>query len=154
MALIVGQLLHGVTPQKIALTIALGLTLGIFPIMGTTTLLCAIAAIRLRLNQPIIQLVNWLVYPLQLALILVFIRAGEWIMQVPQISFSLSQLMDKFRESPGKFLEEFGLCGLQGIVAWLLVAPILMLITYSALLPFLKRLATVKIPIPKSDHAK
>ncbi len=154
MALIVAQLLHGVTPQKIALTIALGLTLGIFPIMGTTTLLCAIAAIRLKLNQPIIQLVNWLVYPAQLALILVFIRLGEWMMHVPLISFSLSQLMDKFRQSPGKFFEEFGLCGLQGIVAWLLVAPILMLITYSVLLPFLKRLATVKIPVPQSNHAK
>ena len=153
-ALIAGQLIQGVTPQKIALTIALGMTLGIFPILGTTTALCAVAAVWLKLNQPIIQLINWLVYPLQLGLILVFIRAGEWILHVPLISFSLPELIEKFRESPGDFLKEFGICGLQGILAWLLVAPFLILITYTVLLPLLKRLATVRIPIPKSPHVK
>jgi uncharacterized protein (DUF2062 family) len=153
-ALIVGQLIQGVTPQKIALTIALGLALGIFPILGTTTALCAVAAVWLKLNQPVIQLVNWLVYPLQLGLILVFIRAGEWMMHVPLIRFSLPQLIEKFRESPGDFFKQFGMCGVHGVIAWLLIAPFLILITYTVLLPLLKRLATVKIPIPKSPHAK
>ena len=34
------QLRQGITPQKIALTIALGFILGLFPILGTTTALC------------------------------------------------------------------------------------------------------------------
>ena len=41
LGLIVAQFTQGVTPQKISLTIALGLTLGIFPILGATTALCA-----------------------------------------------------------------------------------------------------------------
>jgi uncharacterized protein (DUF2062 family) len=147
-ALIVSQLLQGVTPQKIALTIALGFCLGIIPILGITTALCAIAAVRLKLNQPIIQLVNWMVYPLQLALVLVFIRIGEWILHVPLISFSLPQLLEKFRESPGKFFAEFGMCGVHGVIAWLLIAPFLAAITYVVLLPLLKKLATIKISIP------
>lgn len=154
MTLIVGQLIQGVTPQKISLTISLGLCLGIFPIMGTTTALCALAAVRLKLNQPIIQLVNWIVYPLQLASILVFIRLGEWILHVPLLSFSLSQLIDKFRQSPGKFFQEFGICGVHGIIAWLLIAPFLALITYAVLLPLVKRLATIKIPIPKPANVE
>src|SRR5215469_1665363 len=87
-AIIVGQLTQGVTPQKIALSIALGFSLGVIPILGTTTILCAIAAIRLKLNQPVIQLVNWLVYPLQLGLLLVFVRIGEWITQTPPTDLS------------------------------------------------------------------
>jgi uncharacterized protein (DUF2062 family) len=57
-ALVAAQLMQGVTPQKIALSIALGISLGIIPVLGVTTMLCAMAAIRFKLNQPVIQLVN------------------------------------------------------------------------------------------------
>ncbi|MFP5305375.1 MAG: DUF2062 domain-containing protein, partial [Gammaproteobacteria bacterium] len=63
---IVAQLRQGITPEKIALTLALGAVLGIFPILGSTTLLCAVAGVWLRLNQPVIQIVNYFMYPLQI----------------------------------------------------------------------------------------
>ena len=45
------QLLRqGVSPEKIALTIALGIILGITPVLGSTMLLCTLAAIVFRLN--------------------------------------------------------------------------------------------------------
>ena len=47
---LIAQLKQGVTPEKLALTVALGLVLGIFPILGATTLLCGAAAIALRLK--------------------------------------------------------------------------------------------------------
>ena len=40
---LIAQLKQGVTPEKLALTVALGLVLGIFPILGATTLLCGAA---------------------------------------------------------------------------------------------------------------
>jgi uncharacterized protein (DUF2062 family) len=140
-ALIVAQLVQGVTPQKIALSIALGISLGVIPILGVTTMLCAIAAIRLKLNQPIIQLVNWLVYPLQLALLLVFIRIGEWITHAPPVSFSIPELIQIFHSSPLKFLQEFGMCQLQGLIAWLFIAPVFIAIVFFALVPPLAKLA-------------
>ena len=54
--LILAQFIQGFTPRKITLTIALGLNLGLFPILGATTALCAIAGFCLKLNQPVIQL--------------------------------------------------------------------------------------------------
>jgi hypothetical protein len=137
---VVAQLTQGVTPQKIALTIALGFSLGIFPILGATTTLCALAAFGLKLNQPVIQLVNWLVSPLQLAMILFFVRAGEWLMRAPRVNFSIPELIRKFDASPGKFLREFGLTGVHGIVAWLVMAPFLVALIYFAALPALKAL--------------
>src|SRR5437868_2134446 len=96
-ALILAQLRQGITPEKIALTIALGTALGIFPILGSSTVLCAITAIRLRLNQPIIQLVNYLVYPLQLVLLLPFYRSGESLFRQPHVPiFSVSELVERF----------------------------------------------------------
>lgn len=139
-AIVLGQLAQGVTPQKVALSIALGISLGVIPVPGTTTALCAIAAIRLKLNQPIIQFVNWLVYPLQLALILVFVRIGEWMTHAPQAVFTFPELIKLFHESPLKFVQEFGICQLQGLIAWLFIAPIFTAILFFTLIPPLKQI--------------
>ena len=143
-ALIVAQFTQGFTPQKISLTVTLGLTLGVFPIFGATTTLCALAGFWLKLNQPVIQLVNYLASPLQLALILVFVRIGEWIMRAPRVSFSIPELFRKFHESPANFFREFGLTGLHGIIAWLVIAPFFTALIYFLLLPPLKKLAVMK----------
>jgi uncharacterized protein (DUF2062 family) len=141
LGLIVAQLTQGVTPEKISLTIALGFNLGVFPIMGSTITLCAVAGVCLKLNQPVIQLVNWLVYPLQLTMILVFVRLGERIVGAPPVSFSLPELVRKFGESPARFMREFGMTGLHGIIAWAVIAPFVATLIYFLLLPPLKKLA-------------
>ena len=143
-AVIVAQFTQGFTPQKIALTIALGLNVGVFPILGSTTLLCALTAFCLKLNQPVIQLVNWLAYPLQFMLLLGFVRIGEWLLRAPPVPFSIPELLHKFKESPGKFMHEFGMTGMHGIVAWLLIAPFVAALIYFLLLPPLKKLAKIK----------
>lgn len=152
--LIVTQLVQGVTPQKIALTFALGFSLGIFPILGATTALCAIAGVWLKLNQPIIQMLNWLISPLQLGLIVVFVRIGEWIMRAPCVSFSVPELIQKFREAPGSFFRQFGMTGVHGIVAWLFIAPFLTLLIYLLLSPPLKKLAAVKATMTGSSYVE
>jgi uncharacterized protein (DUF2062 family) len=140
---IVGQLKQGITPQKISLTLALGVTLGIFPILGATTLLCFVAGLCLKLNQPIIQMVNYLVYALQLVMILFFVRVGEFVMHATPVSFSIPELFRKFHESPREFFREFGMTGVHGIVGWLLIAPFVAALLYFILLPLMKKLARV-----------
>ena len=54
-------LTHGITLEKIALSLAFGIMLGVFPVLGTTSLLCLIAALLFRLNLAAVQLVNILV---------------------------------------------------------------------------------------------
>jgi len=66
------------TPQQLALLLAVGLVLGIFPIPGCPTLLCLAAAAGLRLNVAVLQLLNNVTGPLQLALLLPLERAGAW----------------------------------------------------------------------------
>jgi hypothetical protein len=66
----------GVSTETLVLSIGLALVLGVFPVYGCPTLLCAAAAIVLRLNLPAMQLVNLLTSPLQLALLIPFHRLG------------------------------------------------------------------------------
>jgi uncharacterized protein (DUF2062 family) len=141
LGLIIAQLTQGVTPQKIALTIALGVNLGVFPVLGSTMLICAVVAFCLKLNQPIIQLVNWLMYPVQFATVLLFIRMGEWIVGAPRIPFSVPELLRKFEAAPGKFFKDFGMTAVHGIIAWSLIAPLVAALIYFILLPPLKKLA-------------
>ena len=69
----------GLTPDKIALIVAVGLVFGAFPIYGCPTILCGLAAIALRLNLPALQLVNQMATPVQIALLLPFARTGSWV---------------------------------------------------------------------------
>lgn len=138
---IAGLLRQGTTPETIALTIALGIVLGIFPILGATTLLCGIAAAWLRLNQPIIQLVNYFVYPAQLLTLLPFYRAGETLFGRPHLPLSIPMLVERFRDDTAKFFGDFGLIAVAGIVVWCLLAPVLAAAFYFTLRTPIRRLA-------------
>ncbi len=139
---IIAQLRQGITPEKIALTIALGGLLGVFPLLGASTALCAVAAIALKLNQPIIQLVNYLAYPLQLLLLLPFYRAGETLFGQPHVPiFSVIELIDRFRAGPLQFVVDYGMVALYGIAVWCLLAPLVGALVYYSLRPVLHRLS-------------
>lgn len=138
---VIEQLTVGISPERIAWTIALGVVLGVFPIMGSTTLVCLLAGWLLRLNQPVLHVFKTLVYPLHLALILVFIRLGERLYGVPLISFSIPQLLVRFKEDPLQFARDFGMAAWHGVSAWLLIAPVAALLIKLAVMPMLTRLA-------------
>jgi len=142
--LLVTQLKQGITPQKIALTITLGVCLSAFPILGTTSLLCLAFGVWLGLNQPVIQLVNWLGSPLQLGLFAPFVRLGEYLTRSPRVSFSIPDLIAKFRVSPLEFTREFGLTGWHGIIGWLAVAPLAGVLLYFVFLRLTKRLVGLR----------
>ncbi len=139
---IMAQLTQGVSPEKLALTIALGVMISIFPILGATTALCALAGIALRLNQPVIQLVNYLAYPLQLALLIPFYRAGEHVLGRAPIPLSIPLLFERFRADFMQFLRDFGMIAVGGIIIWLIVAPAGIAALYFSTRPPLRGLAS------------
>ena len=138
---VVAQLMVGISPERIAWAISLGVVLGVFPIMGTTTLVCLVAGWMLRLNQPVLHVFSNLVYPLHLVLILVFIRMGERLYGAPRMSFSIPQLLGKFKDDPQQFARDFGMSAWHGVCAWLLIAPVAALIVKFAVMPVLKKVA-------------
>jgi uncharacterized protein (DUF2062 family) len=142
--IVMAQLRQGVTADKIAQTLAIGLILGLFPIFGTTSALCVLAALWLKLHQPMIQLVNWFAAPLQLPGIYLFVRIGERLTATPPVQFSISGLVQQFRASPLRFLQLFGMTGLRAVLAWLLIAPAIAALVYVALRPPLRRLAQLR----------
>lgn len=140
--LIVAQLTQGVSPERIALTLALGLMFGLFPILGSTTLLCTVAAWLLRLNQPVMQLVNVLLSPLHLALLYPCYRAGETLFGQPHVPLlNLVEVSGRFAADPLQFVIDYGMIAVYGIVVWALVMPLAALLLYLLLRPVLEGLA-------------
>jgi uncharacterized protein (DUF2062 family) len=139
---VVAQLMVGISPERIAWAISLGVVLGVFPIMGTTTIVCFVVGWLLRLNQPVLHVFSNLVYPLHLALILIFIRLGERLVGAPRMSFSIPQLLVRFKEDPLQFGRDFGMSAWHGVSAWLLIAPVAAILIKLALMPVIQQLST------------
>lgn len=115
-------LLTGMTPQKLALCMMLGIFLGVFPLIGTTTLLCAFAALVLRLNLPAIQAVNYAVYPLQILLIFPYMLAGSKLFGVELPIGSFEEMSEMVKNDFGGFWAKFGMAVLYGMVMWFLTS--------------------------------
>jgi len=144
---------QGITPEKIALSLAIGICLGVFPVIGSTTILCTLAAIVFRLNLPAIQLVNYLVYPLQLALLIPFIRFGEVLFRVPHVSLSLTIFYESIKRSAWQTTKTYWTSGWHAMIAWLLVGPLMIWIMYLVLVPALRRLAVVSESVVKQSQS-
>ena len=137
---------QGVTPEKIALSIALGFVLGVFPVLGSTTALCALAALVLRLNLPAIQIINYFVYPLQIALLIPFFRLGELLFRSPHLPLSVSQIRAMIHSSLREAIRMLWTTTWHAAVVWCLLAPVSAAALYAALLPALRRSGRRQIP--------
>jgi uncharacterized protein (DUF2062 family) len=135
------QLTQGVSPAKLALGLALGVALGVFPVLGTTTVLCALAAAGLRLNQPAVQVANYLAYPLQLALLVPLFQAGAWLFGEPPVSFTLSQIQAALAADASGTIARYLGANLRAVAAWALLATPAAAALYLALHAVLGRVA-------------
>lgn len=140
----VAQLTQGITPEKIALTLAVGSACALFPILGTTTLLCFLIAIPLRLNQPITQLINQALWPVHVPAIFACVRLGEFIFQVPHASFSIRHMRQLLWDHPAQFFSEYGTTAAHAIVAWAALAPLYIPLVYFLSLTLIREVIRLK----------
>jgi uncharacterized protein (DUF2062 family) len=142
---VIDLLRQGVTPEKIALSIVFGVTLGVFPVLGSSTALCAIAALAFRLNLPATQLVNYFVYPLQIALLLPFFRLGEKLFGAQHLPLSVSQIYAMIHASMSGAVRALWTTTWHAVVVWCLLAPVAGIVLYVLLVPALRRVARRKL---------
>lgn len=138
---VVEQLTQGLSPDSIALTIAIGLAIAVIPVVGTTTILCTTAAIVLRLNQPLIQAINYISFPLQLAFILPYLKLGRLLFGGPVIRMSAEELAAFVTSRPGEAFDVLWRVTLQAVGAWALTTPLIAGAVYFAVRPVLRAAA-------------
>jgi len=143
---------QGVTPEKLALSIALGAAFGIAPALGWTTALCALIALLWRLNLPAIQIVNYFMYPLQIALLLPFFRLGEKLFRAPHLPISVAQIYTMIHDNLWAAINFLWSTTWHALVVWALIAPFLTALLYAILVPLFRRvLRRQGSPIPAPE---
>lgn len=134
---------QGISPRRLALTLVLGFAVGCIPVLGIPTVICAALALALRLNLPAIQAANYLVMPLQLALIVPFVRFGDWLFSSPPRQVLKATLLHTPLSSG--LLPQIGALTGHALLAWLLFAGpavALMTVTLTRMLRRIPALAT------------
>jgi uncharacterized protein (DUF2062 family) len=120
---------QGLSPERLALTLALGFAIGCIPVVGIPTVMCAALALTLRLNLPALQAANYSMMPLQILLIVPFMRLGRLLFAFgPRPGIAAGALL---HASPlAAVLEVGGMAG-EAMLAWLLFAiPAVALMTF------------------------
>lgn len=132
---------QGISPRRLALTLALGCAIGCIPVVGIPTVVCAGLALALRLNLPAIQAANYAVMPLQLVLIVPFVRLGGWL--IASSGNRALQAGSLLHSSPLQVVTQMGSLAGQALLAWVVIAvPAVVLLTFT-LTGLLRRIPAV-----------
>jgi uncharacterized protein (DUF2062 family) len=121
---LLGLLKAGISPDRLALCVAIGIVVGNIPILGTSTILCTVIALLFRLNLPAMQLVQAFMAPTQLLLIIPYVRLGEWILRVPPQPLSIKAGMALMAAGIGTAVVTLWDAILHAGLAFLLVGPL------------------------------
>lgn len=131
-------IIDGFTPKKIALTIGIGMVFGTVPFC-ISTILCTLTALILRLNQPIMQLINFILFPLQVALFIPYLKLGEFLLGEKTLPLNYFEIKEIFKLSIKLFILKLGKVIIFALIGWAILSPILFFFSYKISLIFLKK---------------
>ena len=115
----------GATPEKLAWSLAIGVAAGINPMFGSTTILCIVLILLFRLNTVAGQIGNHLMYPLQIALFIPFIRVGEKLFHTGPLPILSKQIFIMAKAAPVQKTKLLWEWEWHAMVAWAIFAVVL-----------------------------
>jgi uncharacterized protein (DUF2062 family) len=138
---LLGLLRQGASPNRLALSVAVGIVVGNIPILGVSTLLCAAIAFPLRLNLPAVQLVQAAMAPTQLLLIIPFVRLGEWLTRAPRQALSIKAGLALIAQGAAHAVSVLRDAILHAGLAWIAVAPLAVIVLHHSFKALFRRMA-------------
>ena len=135
------QLLRtGMTPRRLAWSIAIGVAIGLNPLLGSTTVLVLAVASAFRLNLVASQIGNHVVYPLELLLFPVFLRVGIVLFHSPGLPLEREALFRAIKRHPWETTHLLWRWEWHALIVWLAFAVVLAPLLQLALRPVLERM--------------
>jgi uncharacterized protein (DUF2062 family) len=134
-------LYRGADPDKLAWSLALGLVVGVNPLLGSTTLVALGLASVFRLNLVASQVGNHAMYPLELLLFPVFIKVGSVIFRTPSLPLSGHALWAAVKHHPWHTTRLLWSWEWHALVVWAVFAAVAMPVLAMASEPVLRNMA-------------
>lgn len=112
----------GLTPEKLALSVTIGIIAGVFPVIGATTMVSLLLTLLFRQNLLVVQSVQWLFALVQLLLIIPFMQFGAFILNAQVAHINIALINHAFQPGILSGIRTTGLFLLYAILSWTLVA--------------------------------
>jgi uncharacterized protein (DUF2062 family) len=113
---------QGLTPIELTQSIIISTLISIIPILGLTTLLLTALSLKRNLNLPIMIAQSFIMWPVQIVMIVPFINIGEFIFSIPKTNHSAQEIITSFQNSFFTTLSHLSFELLCGFGGWLLTA--------------------------------
>ncbi|HUD22194.1 MAG TPA: DUF2062 domain-containing protein [Acidobacteriaceae bacterium] len=137
---ILALLRMGATPRSLAWSIAAGMLIGINPVVGSTTLLCLAVTFRFRLNVVATQIANHVMFPLEIVLLIPFIRLGSRVFHTAAMPLAPGEFLRAARSAPLALTHNLWMWVWHAFVLWAAMALVAVPLLALALTALLERL--------------
>ena len=138
---VVGLLRTGADPDKLAWSLALGVVVGVNPLLGSTTVLALALAGAFRLNVVASQVGNHAMYPLELMMFPVFIKLGNLIFATKKIPLEGKVLWDAAKHHPWSTTRMLWSWEWHALIVWAVFAAVAMPTIALTIEPTLEKMA-------------
>lgn len=116
---------RGTSPHDLALTLTLGFLIGTVPMLGVSTIISTLIALRWRLNLPIIIAITYILFPLQLALIIPFFNFAQFVFNLHNSFTSINLIIENFNQNWILALSHLGWINFLAVIVWLMMSLVL-----------------------------
>ncbi|TDD94544.1 DUF2062 domain-containing protein [Flavobacterium cellulosilyticum] len=113
---------QGLSPKKLSQSIIVSGLISTIPILGVSTFIITTISLKSKLNLPVMIALSYLMWPIQILMIIPFIKVGQFIFSVPSNHHSVEEIINSFQDgffATLSYLSFELLCGLGG---WMLTA--------------------------------
>ncbi len=136
-----GLLRRGADPDTLAWSLALGLVVGVNPLLGSTTLVALGLASLFRLNIVASQVGNHAVYPLEILLFPVFIKVGDVVFGTPNLPLAGHALRESVKRHPWHTTRLLWTWEWHALIVWAVFAAVAMPAIAFGCEPLLRKMA-------------
>ncbi len=105
------------TPKELIQSVIVSGLISIIPILGVSTFMITTISLKSKLNFPLMIALSYLMWPVQILMIIPFIRIGEFIFSISPNHYTVEEIISSFQNSFFQTLSHLSfelLCGLGG----------------------------------------
>ena len=149
---IVKTIKKGISPRKLAISLTLGISIGLIPLYGVSTLIITFLAFALKLDLVVMQAVHYVVHPIQIALFIPFFKLGNLFFSTVTEEITFKGFMLQIKADFWTTLAELWKANLSAILVWGILAIPLSYLLYFTFLHVFKNYysSLVRKPVCKA----
>jgi uncharacterized protein (DUF2062 family) len=131
---------RGATPEELAWSLALGIVVGVNPLLGSTTLVVLGLAALFRLNVVASQVGNHAMYPVEIAMFPVFVKLGSMVFSTKKLPLEGRELVMAAKTHPWDTTRLLWVWEWHALVVWAACAMLALPAIAMGLRPVLRRM--------------